>query len=85
MTTPTLERIEADIAHLSLDEQLWLMERLVHRIRQHALHPLVIEESDLAAMAADPDIQREMQQIAAEFAVTEMDGLDAVLPRSMLY
>jgi hypothetical protein len=28
MTTPTLERIDADIAQLSLAEQLWLMERL---------------------------------------------------------
>jgi hypothetical protein len=76
MTTPTLEQIETDIAQLSLTEQLLLMERLVHRIRQTTLHPLVVQESDLAAMAADPAIQREVQQINDEFAVTEMDGLD---------
>jgi hypothetical protein len=29
----------------------------------------------LAAMAADPDIQRELSLIDAEFAVTELDGL----------
>jgi hypothetical protein len=77
MTTSTLERIETDIAQLSLAEQLWLMERLAHRIRQHALRPLIVQESDLAAMAADPTIQREIQQIDAEFAVTELDGLDS--------
>ena len=76
MTTPTLERIETDIAQLSLTEQLWLMERLAHRIRQSNLRPLVVQEADLAAMAADPAIQHELQQIDAEFTKTEMDGLD---------
>jgi hypothetical protein len=76
MTTPTLERIETDIAQLSLTEQLLLMERLAHRIRQTTLRPLIVQESDLAAMAADPAIQREVQHINDEFAVTEMDGLD---------
>ena len=76
MSTPTLERIETDIAQLSLPEQLWLMERLAHRIRQHTLRPLIMQENDLAAMAADPAIQHELQQIDAEFARTELDGLD---------
>ncbi len=76
MTTPTLERIETDIAQLSLAEQLWLIERLAHRIRQHALRPLIVQESDLAAMAADPAIQHEIQSIGTEFAATELDGLD---------
>ena len=76
MTTATLERIETDIAQLSLTEQLWLMERLVHRIRHGSLPPLIVQDNDLAAMAADPAIQQELQHIAAEFAVTEMDGLD---------
>ena len=76
MTTSTLERIESDIAQLSLADQLWLMERLAHRIRQSGLRPLIVQEADLAAMAADPAIQHELQQINAEFAVTEIDGLD---------
>ncbi|MBP1468616.1 hypothetical protein EYB53_023080 [Candidatus Chloroploca sp. M-50] len=75
MTTPTLERIETDIAQLSLAEQLWLMERLAHRIRQFSLRPLRVQEADVAAMAADESIQQEVQHIAAEFAVTEQDGL----------
>jgi hypothetical protein len=76
MTTTTLERIETDISQLSLAEQLWLMERLAHRIRQSSQHPLLVQESDLAAMAADPAIQHEIQQIDAEFRAAEMDGLN---------
>jgi hypothetical protein len=76
MTTPTLERIEADIAQLSLAEQLWLMERLAQRIRTRTLQMPRLQESGLAEMAQDPAIQRELQQINAEFAVTEADGLD---------
>jgi hypothetical protein len=76
MTTATLERIETDIAQLSFTEQLWLMERLAQRIRQHALRPLVVQEHDLAAMATDPAIQHEIRQIEVEFALADMDGLD---------
>jgi hypothetical protein len=75
MTTSTLDRIETDIAQLSFAEQIWLMERLAHRIRQHTLRPLLVQDDDLAAMAADPAIQSELQQIGAEFAVAELDGL----------
>jgi hypothetical protein len=35
-------------------------------------------DSDLAAMAADPAIQRELCQIEEEFRVTEADGLEEV-------
>lgn len=31
--------------------------------------------SELGEMAADPDIQKELAAINAEFAITEMDGL----------
>lgn len=33
-------------------------------------------QAQLAAMAADPDIQREIKNIEAEFTITELDGLD---------
>jgi hypothetical protein len=78
MTTPVLEQIEADIEHLSLAEQLWLMERLVHRIRTRTLRTSPVQESDLVAMAHDPAMQCELAQINAEFAATEADGLDSV-------
>jgi hypothetical protein len=79
MTTPTLERIEAEIAHLPLAEQLWLMERLAQRIRTRTLQMLPVGARELAEMAQDPAIQQELQQINAEFAVTEADGLDRAL------
>jgi hypothetical protein len=34
-------------------------------------------QAQLAAMANDPEIQREIKQIEAEFSVTEADGLEA--------
>jgi len=76
MPMPTLERLELDIDQLPLADQLKLMERLAHRIRQRALRPLSVQESDLFAMANDPAIQRELRQIESEFAPTEFDGLD---------
>lgn len=33
-------------------------------------------EAQLAAMANDPDIRREMHRIETEFSITELDGLD---------
>ncbi len=79
MATSTAERIAIDMSDLSLPEQLWLMERLARQIRHHAL-PDTHEAQDLlerqlATMASDPDIQRELCDIEAEFAVTEADGL----------
>jgi hypothetical protein len=76
MTTPTLERLEADIAQLCLADQLWLMERLAQRIRIRTLQRSPAREHELAEMAQDPAIQHELQQINAECAVTEADGLD---------
>jgi hypothetical protein len=76
MVTSRLEQIETNIAQLSLDEQLWLMERLARHIRQRTLPPITIPDSELAAMASDPAIQGEIQQINAEFAGTETDGLE---------
>jgi hypothetical protein len=73
MTIPALEQIEADIQHLSLAEQLWLMERLAHSICTRTPRTPPGQESDLVAMAYDPVLQRELAQINAEFAPTEAD------------
>jgi hypothetical protein len=47
------------INQLSLDEQLWLMERLAQSIRNYMLNK-TDTESQLAAMANDPEIQKEL-------------------------
>jgi hypothetical protein len=72
---PTLETIEAAIDQLSLSEQLLLMEHLASRIRSRTLRAATVDESHLATMANDAAIQRELQQIDAEFSATEADGL----------
>lgn len=80
MPSSTLREIERNISRLSLAEQLWLLERLASDIRERAEAARRFEgidmEEQLAAMAEDPAIQRELQAIAQEFATTEADGLD---------
>ena len=76
MDTLNLERIEADVRHLTLTEQLWLRGRMTHLIRERTERQQQLIESRLDTMAADEDIQRELHLIEAEFAGTEGDGLD---------
>lgn len=78
MTLSVLEQLEADIGQLPLIDQLRLMERLAHRISKNARPSVVVQESELIAMANDPAIQKELRQIDAEFAETEADGLGLV-------
>lgn len=74
MASATLQKIEMGIGRLSRDEQLWLIEQLAHRLRAN---PLVgAMDKQLADMAADPDVQRELRAIDREFRGTEMDGLE---------
>ena len=61
------------VQHLPTGEQFQLIKRVAD-LPGRANQPQHIEDQ-LAAMAADPDIQREIRQIEAEFAGTETDGL----------
>jgi hypothetical protein len=78
MPSTTLLEIERQIHQLQPDEQLWLIERLVHGLRRHSLQEQAALEKDLAAMAADPQIQSELRQINEEFLTTESDGLEGL-------
>lgn len=64
----TLADLQTEVEQLSLAEQMRLMEVLLHAIRKRTL-PLQIDERDLAAMAADPEIRRELSAIDAAFVV----------------
>jgi hypothetical protein len=75
MNSRVLDRLNADIQRLTLTEQVWLMERLAQYIRAKTMHQQQMIESQFAAMAAAPEIQREISQIQADFAGTESDGL----------
>lgn len=76
MTIESIEQIANNIDQLTLSDQLWLMERLAHRIRQRTMYPPSIEEQALIDMANDESIQQELQHIATEFAQADFDGLD---------
>ncbi len=76
MATPALSEIESQFARLSPEAQLTLLERLVHRARVAASGNRDTWEADLSAMAADPEMQRELNRINAEFDTTEADGLE---------
>ncbi|MEM7331472.1 MAG: hypothetical protein AAF490_05205 [Chloroflexota bacterium] len=76
MNMPILSQMEDRISRLSLDEQLWLMERLVQRIKENTVKAKSQVEDDMIAMANDPEIQNELRNIEKEFAFAESDGLD---------
>lgn len=76
MATPVLSEIESEFARLSPEAQLTLLERLVHRARVTVSGQRDTWDADLSAMAADPEMQRELNCINNEFAVTEADGLE---------
>jgi hypothetical protein len=69
-----LTELERTIQQLSHDERLWLLERLIQGLRRGSKSGDV--DALLAQMAADPEIRRELAAIEAEFAPTEMDGLE---------
>lgn len=76
MATPALSEIEDEFARLSPEAQLTLLERLVHRARVAVSGRRDSWEADLSAMAADPEMQRELSRISNEFTATEADGLE---------
>jgi hypothetical protein len=76
MENSAFNEIEKQFTQLSFDEQLLLIERLVQRLRNDAAAEHQEWDNDLAAMAADPSIQRELRHMDAEFRCTEGDGLE---------
>jgi hypothetical protein len=75
MNFGVLSEIEAHIDELSVAEQLALLEYVAQRVRKN-LGAQSNVENELALMAADPDIQRELREINEEFASMEADGLE---------
>ncbi|MCC3512732.1 MAG: hypothetical protein JGK29_28005 [Microcoleus sp. PH2017_17_BER_D_A] len=78
-----LRWIERSISSLSIEEQLWLLERIACRVREktyiaNKLANAKYLEAEIAEMANDPDIQVEIAAINQEFLVAEMDGLEAL-------
>ncbi len=77
MVANQVDLIMNRVQQLSMNEQLQAIQRVAELLGS-ANQPQGIE-AQLAAMAADPEIQRELRQIEAEFAGTETDGLPAAV------
>ena len=75
MNLSALSQIEESIDQLPLAEQLWLIERVAQRLRD-TLDAQSAFDPQLAAMAADQEIQQELRRIEEEFAQAAADGLD---------
>ena len=76
MATSSCNQIESQFAQLPTETQLSLLERLVHRVRDSLGTRSAAWDAELSAMAADPEVQRELRQINAEFSPAEADGLE---------
>jgi hypothetical protein len=75
MSEMSLRQIEKNVAMLSREDQLLLMERIIHLLRKKNIEEDVAIENQLTEMASDKEIQAELRQINEEFIVTEADGL----------
>jgi hypothetical protein len=75
MNLSALSQIEENISQLSLAEQLWLIERVAQRIREQLVAQSALDQQ-LAAMAADQEMQQELRSIEEDFAHAAADGLD---------
>jgi len=73
VASSALREIEERIPLLSTDERRDLLDRLAQSLRPSARMNWT---SELAAMARDPEIQREVREIEAEFAPALEDGLE---------
>jgi hypothetical protein len=74
MNLSALSQIEESIEQLPLAEQLWLIERVAQRLREKLAAQSAFDQQ-LAAMAADQEMQQELRHIEEEFAHTAADGL----------
>lgn len=68
--------LEREINQLRYEDRLLLIERLVRGLRQETSPDREVRQRQMALMAADPEIQREIHAINAEFEAAEMDGLE---------
>jgi hypothetical protein len=75
MNQIALSQIEQNILQLSADEQLLLISRVAERLRKNYDNTSDFEYQ-LAEMANDSDIQRELKEIETDFLYTEFDGLE---------
>jgi hypothetical protein len=76
VNSSVLAQIEESFTRLSRTDQLRLLERLVHYLHEATIREQEFESDQLAAMAADPEVQQELKRIEEEFIFAEADGLE---------
>ena len=72
------DELLAELQQLNRADKLRVVQLLVNQLaveERQPIHPPSTIEEALDAMAADPDIQREIELINAEFTAAEGDGL----------
>jgi hypothetical protein len=75
MNSPALNELENEFARLSPEAQISLLERLQRHVHVSQLGRDDSWEGQLHAMAADPQIRREIDCFNADTHVTEADRL----------
>ncbi|HEV7927069.1 MAG TPA: hypothetical protein VGR14_17065 [Verrucomicrobiae bacterium] len=75
MSSSAVNQIEREFERLSPEAQLSLLERLQRRFRVSVPGSNDSWAHELAAMAADPQIRREIDSFNADTPGTEADGL----------
>jgi hypothetical protein len=79
MATLAVNKIERQIANLSPEDQLYLLEHLVEHLRVGVADNRGFRAGDLAAaVAAEPRIQSELDRLASEYKSAESDLLNDV-------
>jgi hypothetical protein len=74
MDQTALSEIEQSVMQLSPDEQLLLISRVAEKLRKKSVMDSEFE-NQLAEMANDANIRRELKEIEEDFQYTELDGL----------
>lgn len=74
MNQIVLSQIEQNILQLPVHEQLMLISRVAERLRSK-IDSKKDFDSELAEMANDENVQRELKEIEKDFRYTEFDGL----------
>ncbi|MEQ1605140.1 MAG: hypothetical protein ABL999_09745 [Pyrinomonadaceae bacterium] len=74
MNQTALSQIELSIRQLPTREQQLLISRVAETLRKQTEDENEFDRQ-MAAMAADEEIQAELKRIEQDFAVTDFDGL----------
>ncbi|MGV0106400.1 CopG family transcriptional regulator [Nostoc sp. DSM 114160] len=77
MISPNLLEIERSILALSVEEQLWLLESIVRKIRENEYAKDNFTDTEnldeqLQLTATEPNIQTQITAINDEFAISEI-------------